>query len=381
MPIALNKTKILLVDDDEDDFILFRTVLHKIPKHAYEIEWVSTFEEAQRLIAKDEHDIYIIDYLLGANSGLELLREFDVLQYRQPFIILTGAANNSIENDAMKLGAADYLVKGSFDQELLSRVLSYSLQRKNVEAQRIKQLIEINRSKDEFIAVASHELRTPATAVKQYVAMLIDGYGGELDETQKTFLGRAYDSNERQLQIIDDILRVARLDLQKVTLSAKPTDVTALIRRIVTDYEQTAKKREQSIQIKAPKGAVNVVADETYLRMALANIIDNASKYSHEHTTMKIRIAVKNGAAQISISDEGVGIEYEDMSKLFVKFSRIHNSLSIQRGGTGLGLYWSREIVLLHGGHITVDSQKQKGTTFTVSLPLPTESAAVTSSI
>lgn len=370
MPDTSKNIKLLLIDDDEDDAVLFKSVVKKIPDSNFTVEWVSGYDQAYEEIAKNEHDVYVIDYSLGAQNGTELLQEFDIVQRRQPFIMLTGAADGMIEKKAMKLGAADYLVKGSFDEQLLSRVLYYSIQRKSMESQRIEHLLEVNRSKDEFIAVASHELRTPATAVKQYVGMVLEGFAGDVSETQQTFLTRAYESNERQLQIIDDILRVARLDLDKLSLHKTTLDVTALTAGIIKDILPLAKKRKQKIIFKEAGAPVYVLADELYLRMAIANIIDNASKYSDEGKKITISISEHHGKAVLDVTDEGVGIESKDLEKLFVKFSRIHNALSIQRGGTGLGLYWSREIIVMHDGKITVDSIHGEGTRFSISLPV-----------
>ena len=369
MPDPKETTRILLVDDDEDDVILFRRIVDKIPHAAFDIEWIPNYDDAHTAIAREDHDVYLIDYRLGAHSGTELLRDFEATQRKQPFIMLTGAADGELEQEALQLGASDYLVKGSFDEQLLGRVVQYSIQRKVMEAQRIEHLLEVNRSKDEFIAVASHELRTPATAVKQYVSMVLEGFAGDISDSQKNFLKRAYDSNERQLQIIDDILRVARLDLDKLSLNLVDIDVCGLIKAVVRDATPVATKRMQKIIYEEAKQACVVRGDELYLRMALANIIDNASKYSEEGKSIEVVAEQRDDMVSVSVTDEGVGIAKADLEKLFVKFSRIHNPLSIQRGGTGLGLYWSKEIIELHGGDITVESEDGKGTTFTICLP------------
>lgn len=360
--------KILLIDDDADDALLFRHAVKKIPDGNFVVEWVDDFQTGRTKIAENAHDVYVIDYQLGAENGTQLLREFDVVQREQPFIMLTGAADGTREKEAMKLGAADYLIKGAFDEQLLSRVIRYSIQRKILEAQRIEHLIEVNRSKDEFIAVASHELRTPATAVKQYIGMVTDGFAGDISESQRNFLQRAYESNERQLRIIDDILRVARLDLDTLSLNLVKLDVGQALRGIVKDLADVTKERDQKIKLELAKSPAYISADELYLRMALANIIENASKYS-EAGDIDVSVRKIDDMVTIAVRDNGVGIDEKDIEKLFVKFSRIHNPLSIQRGGTGLGLYWTREMISLHQGRIDVESALGMGSTFTVTLP------------
>jgi signal transduction histidine kinase len=365
-----NNLHVLLVDDDEDDYLIIRNLMAKIPESPFRIDWVSTPSEAQGMIDKSEHDIYLVDYRLGAENGLELLSNFDLVQRPEPFIILTGAGDEQVERRAMKMGVADYLVKGALDSELLSRVMRYSLQRKLIEAQRVHQLMEINRSKDEFIALASHQLRTPATAVKQYVGMILEGYAGDISPEQEKFLRSAYESNERQIQVVNDILRVAKLDLKKITLKPEDIDVGKLMESIVRDAASLFTNRDQKISYALPQSPVIARLDTEYIRMAFSNIIDNASKYTPTGKSVCVDVSKQRGnKIAITIQDEGVGIAKGDIDKLFKKFSRIDNPLSVKVGGTGLGLYWSNEVIQLHGGSIEVESVPDKGTTFKIVLP------------
>ncbi len=363
--------RVLLVDDDEeDDYILIKNLLGKIPQSPFELEWISDPSKARTAITEQRHDIYLIDYRPGTHNGLEILADIDLPQRPEPFIILTSTSNEIIERDAMRMGVADYLVKGSLDSELLSRVMRYSLQRKLLEAQRVHQLIEINRSKDEFIALASHQLRTPATAVKQYVGMILEGYAGEITPEQHRFLQSAYESNERQIQVVNDILRVAKLDLKKISLKPVETDIGGLMESIIRDAASTFASRGQTITYHVPKHAIHAMIDTEYVRMAIGNIIDNASKYTPPGKPIKVTVqSVPKGMVTIAIKDRGVGIAKRDMSKLFKKFSRIDNPLSVRVGGTGLGLYWSNEVIQLHGGKIEVISELGTGTTFKIQLP------------
>jgi len=364
-----DKTRILLVDDDEDDYLIIRSLVSKINGTPFRIDWVSTIDEAVAAIELQEHDIYLIDYRLGPENGLELLERFDLVQRPQPFIILTGAGDDRVEGRAMTMGVADYLVKGTFDAELLSRVLRYAIQRKHSEAQRIEQLMEINRSKDEFIALASHQLRTPATAVKQYVGMVLEGYAGNISDHQRQLLSSAYDSNERQIHVVNDMLLVARLDLKKMALETQPVNLGELLERIIADAAGPLKQRDQTVHYTKPTKPLYATADQEYIRMAISNVLDNASKYTPPGKSISVRVYAQ-GADNVcvTIKDQGVGIEAKDLDKLFKKFSRIHNPLSIQVGGTGLGLYWSKEVVQLHGGSISVESTIDKGSTFTIAL-------------
>jgi signal transduction histidine kinase len=143
-----------------------------------------------------------------------------------------------------------------------------------------------------------------------------------------------------------------------------------LMSAIIRDAKQEVEGRGQSVKFKHPDYAVKACIDSEYARMALSNIFDNASKYTPEGKCITVEVAERpDNRVGVVISDEGVGIAAEDMDKLFKKFSRIPNPLSVKVGGTGLGLYWSYEIVRLHGGTIRVISKLGSGTKFTIMLP------------
>jgi two-component system, sensor histidine kinase and response regulator len=372
----LNKVlHVLLVDDDEDDYLIVRNIIGRISGSEFKLHWVSSLQAATQAITDAAYDVYLVDYRLGEMTGIELLNQFDLIQRPEPFIILTGAGDERVERQAMKMGVADYLVKGTFSPELLSRVMHYALERKRLESQRVKQLVELNRSKDEFIALASHQLRTPATAVKQYVGMLLGGYAGDISDQQREFLQSAYDNNERQINVVNDILRVAQLDLKRTRLNMKESDISAMVEGVIKDSAMEFKNRKQTITYDLPKQPVKAVVDLEQLRMAIGNIIDNASKYTPEGKAVSVSVASQaDRTVAIQVKDEGVGINEKDQAKLFKKFSRIDNPLTVVVGGTGLGLYWAHEVVLMHGGHIKVTSKINKGTTFIIYLP-PTDAS------
>lgn len=367
--VSQTPISVLLIDDDEDDFLITNRVAKRIPDSPFVFEWCSSFEDAARLIAKRSHDIYLVDYRLGEHTGFELLMIAEPDKRQEPFILLTGTNDRTIEKQAVELGASDYLVKGSFDADLLSRSLNYALRRKQAEAQRFQHLVELNQAKDEFISVASHQLRTPATGVKQYTGMLLDGMFGELNDMQQDILLKAYESNERQLKIVSDLLKVARVDAGKVILRETETDINQLMADIVKEEAEIIKQRQQKVVFTPAGEAALAWIDRDTIRMVLENLIDNASKYSEENTTICASVVVNKNSVTIQVTDQGVGIDQKDIAKLFEKFSRIHNPLSTQAGGSGLGLYWAKKIVDLHNGTIEVRSEQDKGTTFLVSLP------------
>jgi PAS domain S-box-containing protein len=231
------------------------------------------------------------------------------------------------------------------------------------------ELLALNDAKDEFITLASHQLRTPATGVKQFVGMLIEGYEGRLTKAQRAMLEVAYESNERQLKIIDDLLKVAHVDAGRVRLTKSICDFSDLIDDVIREQQSTFNSRRQKVTFLKPPRRIKAEVDERLIRMVLENLVDNASKYSPEGKTITVELSRKQNQIQMAVQDRGVGIAKKDLDKLFQKFSRIDNPLSTTVSGTGLGLYWVKKIIDLHGGTITVSSRIKRGTTFTISLP------------
>jgi signal transduction histidine kinase len=236
--------------------------------------------------------------------------------------------------------------------------------------QRNEELISLSQSKDEFIAITSHQLRTPATGVKQYLGLLLEGYADPLTESQRTFIEKAYENNERQLHIVDDILRIAQLDLDKIKLNPELYDLELIIQIAVEALQGRFKRKKQTVKTIVPEEPVVAKVDVEEIRMVIENIIENASNYSAEGKAITIILGhTKKGEAKITIQDQGVGIEKQDIAKLFQKFSRVNNPLTNAVNGTGLGLYFCKKIVELHGGKIQVKSTPGKSTSFIILLP------------
>ncbi|HEV7454877.1 MAG TPA: ATP-binding protein [Candidatus Saccharimonadales bacterium] len=229
--------------------------------------------------------------------------------------------------------------------------------------------VELEKAKDEFISLASHQLRTPATAVKQYAAMLLQGYAGDLTPSQGKMAETIYECNERQLTIVNDLLRVAQVDAGKVKLRPETVDIGETIGHIIEDLASKFAIRQQTVRYARPKAPHRITVDPQLIRMVVENIVDNASKYTPDGKRIAIGVKANQTHVAIHITDQGVGIRTEDLPYLFQKFSRIPNPLSNSVEGTGLGLYWAKKIVDLHGGTIKVSSQPGEGTTFVIHIP------------
>lgn len=229
------------------------------------------------------------------------------------------------------------------------------------------ELKKVDDIKNNFIAIASHQLRTPATAVKQNLGLIVEGYATE-DADKQRFAQAAFENNEYQLAIIDDILNVARLQAGKLRLDRKPTDLAHVVEAAVEEQRLSLKPGQQ-LRFRKP-AAVTADVDPIKLKMCVGNLVSNAIKYTPEGGTITVTVSRSGDRAEITIKDTGVGISPTDQSKLFGRFSRIDNALSSQVNGTGLGLYLVKELVELHGGSIRVDSAVGKGSAFIIQLPV-----------
>lgn len=233
-----------------------------------------------------------------------------------------------------------------------------------------EQLKQLNRAKDDFVALASHQLRSPVTIVKQYIGVLLNEMAGPLNSDQIQYLNTANNANNRQLTIINDLLKTAQIDTKGYNVSLQPKNFVKIINDVIIDYESVFESRKQTVVINCDVDVLIIKADESELKTCVANLLENASKYSTAGRTITVDISHENHRAILSVTDEGVGIAKENLEKIFEKFTRIDNELSDTVSGSGLGLFWVKRITEIHGGKLSIKSKLGKGTTIVVKLPL-----------
>ncbi len=183
------------------------------------------------------------------------------------------------------------------------------------------------------------------------------------------FQQKAYESNEREIELINDLLQIAQLDAGKIVLQKTPTDIGELIEDVIDEQIDKFKARKQHVILELPKETKILDIDAVRFRMVVENLIDNASKYTPPKGTITASVKRDGKYCKISIKDTGVGITKANIAKLFEKFTRISNPLTRDVQGSGLGLYWADKIVKLHKGKIKVESVPNKGTVFNILIP------------
>lgn len=232
-------------------------------------------------------------------------------------------------------------------------------------------LKELDKLKDEFVSIASHELRTPMTIVRSYLWMLMQAQNGALNEKQKLYIDRAYGSTVRLIHLINDMLDTSRIDSGRVVINLEPIDIQKLAREIVAESEMRAEQLNLSLRVE-DRVVPLVLADREKIREVLINLIGNSMKFTPQGGSITIKFEVGEDIVTTRVIDTGMGFTKEYEERLFQKFGFIKTSYQMNKsdnGGTGLGLYICKSILDMHGGTITAMSQgPNKGSVFSFTL-------------
>ncbi|MDB5177390.1 MAG: putative histidine kinase [Candidatus Saccharibacteria bacterium] len=300
-----------------------------------------------------------------SNNFKEASQKVDV--YGKTFTLTYKFDRNDILSPSLNYMPEILVVSGLFVGMLIAGIGGYML-RHRYRRLTLEKEQAVNFAKDELLSLASHQLRTPATGVKQYLGMVLQGFAGKLNKQQQTYLERANASNNRQLQVINDILHMAKLEAGRIVLAEHEFDIAQMVHDVIDEQRSEAEKNSITLTLKAPSKGL-IVGDSHMLRMVVENLVSNAIKYTPEEGAVSVRLMRRANRWIVIVKDTGVGIAKKDFEKLFQQFSRINNPRSDFVTGTGVGLYLAHHLTVLHGGTIAVQSTQNKGSTFTVRLP------------
>jgi len=232
------------------------------------------------------------------------------------------------------------------------------------------QLQRLDESKDEFISMASHQLRTPLTSIKGYVSMLMDGDVGDVTKEQKHLLQEAFMSSERMVRLISDFLNVSRLQTGKFMMDKRPVDLAKIVEQEIEALEPNAKAHGLSFVYKRPKNVPELQLDEGKIQQVIMNFCDNAMYYSKEGSKIKVTLSTTKGHVEFTVKDTGIGVPLSEQAQLFGKFFRATNARKQRPDGTGVGLFLAKKVVDGHHGKIIFESKEGKGSTFGFRLPI-----------
>lgn len=232
---------------------------------------------------------------------------------------------------------------------------------------------ELQKLKDQFVFIAAHELRTPVTAINWGLESVLQDPKRKIPKEMKAMLGTVYDSNQRLIKLVEDLLNVARIEAGTIKIEPKEIDVKEVVSGVIEEMESVFEEKPVTLNYSEPKEDIKAYADGDRIKQVLINLLSNATKYNLEKGTIDLSVIAEDGFAKIEIKDSGIGIKKEDMEKLFTKFGRVQGLETQDIPGTGLGLFLSKQIVELSGGEIYAESKHGKGSTFTFTIPLTKE--------
>ena len=359
--------RVLLVEDDEDDYRLTRDLLREIGERRFALEWVPSYDAAVEAMTWQEYDVYLVDYRLGRHDGLEFLHEPFLVG--KPVIMLTGLDDRDVDLKAMEAGAADYLVKGKIDAPLLERSIRYAIERKRAE----EALKEADRRKDEFLAMLGHELRNPLAAISNGLHILLLSKGdGDVDAQVRDMMKKQMNNLTR---MVDDLLDVSRITRGKIQLRKEKVELAKVLNHAAESARPLIEAQSHKLTVALPTRPVHLEADATRLEQVLVNLLNNAAKYTKQGGYITLMAERQGEEAVIRVRDNGIGIRPELLPKVFDLFVQSERSLERSQGGLGIGLTLVKKLVEMHGGSVEAHSEgADKGSEFVVRLPaLPSD--------
>jgi signal transduction histidine kinase len=270
------------------------------------------------------------------------------------------------EADTILLDRVSESVGVALDNKLLAEENSRVFRQLKQTNAKLRQLDE---SKDEFISMASHQLRTPLTSMKGYVSLVLDGDAGKITDQQRKLLEQAFASSQRMVYLIADLLNVSRLRTGKFVIEPSPVNLADLVQDEIAQLHESAAGKSISLSYKKPEHFPVLQLDETKIRQVIMNFVDNAIYYTPEGGKISVGVSETPKSVELRVTDTGFGVPKADQHHLFTKFYRAKNAQKARPDGTGLGLFMAQKVVVAQGGAIIFNSREGEGSTFGFTFP------------
>lgn len=284
-------------------------------------------------------------------------------------VLIVGSAGHITDFETPDLDLLERLAEAvglALDNKLLFEENQEVLQQIRKANHRLK---ELDATKDEFISMASHQLRTPLTSIKGYLSMVLEGDVGPLNKKERDMVQTAFDSAERMVFLIADLLNVSRLQSGKFVIENKPTDLSKMIEAQVDQLQEAAKNHHLTLTYDKPENFPTLSVDETKIQQVVMNFMDNAIYYTPSGGSITVKLEATAKEIIYTVIDTGLGVPKAEQPHLFAKFYRAGNARKMRPDGTGLGLFMAKKVILAQGGAIIFKSTEGKGSTFGFSFP------------
>ncbi|MFC3034182.1 response regulator [Pseudoalteromonas fenneropenaei] len=362
--------KLLLVEDDEDDFILTEARLAEIDDFVVELCWLRNLDDAKTALLHGGFDLCLLDYRLGHQSGLTLLDFAKQQQLSTPIIMLTGQVDAELDDAALKAGAEDFVAKYELGSARFVRAIRYALARTELKKERLERLKAEaeNRAKDQFLAHLSHELRTPLTSILGYTELLLQNVN---QAEHRSELGIIYNNGEHLLKLLDDVLDLSKLHAHTLQLDVQPMSVCALQNSLYDIFSLSAQSKQIGFVIQSNVTERDwVCCDQTRLKQVLINLIYNAIKFTFQGQ-VTVKVCKAQQRLHFEVADSGIGIPADDLARVFAPFTQVQDTTTKVQQGAGLGLAISADLVALMGGKLVAESELGVGSCFSFSIDAP----------
>lgn len=363
--------RVLLVEDDEDDYILTRDYLKQLDSHKFEIDWVTNPTKALEQLKLGIHDICLLDYQLGAYNGLTVLEQATKNGCSIPIIMLTGQSDDALDQAALAAGAVDYLVKGDITTARFARAIRYALARQEIESERLDRINAEaqNQSKDRFLAHLSHELRTPLTSILGYTEILLNSNKAPNAESELNII---LNNGQHLLGLLNNVLDLSKIAVGKLEYNFCQINLDSFIADIFCLMQVHAAEKSLDLVIRGQQPLpLEIYADPVRLRQVLINLLHNGIKFTEQgHVELSIWPEFIAGKEMLSfkVSDTGQGIPEAMLESIFNPFEQVEDFISRKEQGAGLGLSICSELVKHMGGTIKVLSVMNQGSEFSFTI-------------
>jgi two-component system, sensor histidine kinase and response regulator len=353
---------VLIVDDEA----IIRDLCSKALK-GYRVFQARDGEEALKVFQKGEIDVILTDVMMPKMGGIELLRRLKEIEPTLVVIIMTGFAEKDMILNALKADADDFITK-PLNLLQLKTAVDKALVKKALKEE-IANLKSMDRFKTNFLSIVSHKFRTPITAISLFLQNLANGVYDSEDPMYQKNQRLIYDEACYLERLVSELLAFNQAMDDGTGLKPEPCNLAKIITELLQSSIEAAGKpgveTSRNLDMIPP-----LLLDSEKIAFALKQILDNAYKFSGEKGTVAVSLGIQEDLAVITVQDTGVGIAKEDIPKLFEKFFQVDSTHTGQVRGFGLGLYYAKEFIRLHGGNINIESEPWKGTTVIITIPV-----------